>query len=267
MSPQPAARIWLLVPAVVAGWPVWRWAWLRLGDSEEVVTSVVALGAALFLAAIGTSSKAPRRDLRFPTAALLLYAGTFPFLPPLGRAALYALVLASLLPALGLPRRRAAWVAGLLLLAVPVVPTLQFYGGYPLRALVAQVSSGLLRAGGIEVTAAGASLSWDGGLVAVDAPCSGVKMLWTGSWLVCVCGGWLEIPWRRGLVLAGVSLGLVLAANAVRAAALFHFEAGLVAAPGWAHSGVGLGVFATTSALIVACAMLAGRSRTCAGSS
>src|SRR5690606_31711754 len=111
------------------------------------------------------------------------YAAGYHFLPPLVRAGLAALALG-----LALSRWRfGVWlhpgVTGLLLLSLPVVPTLQFYLGYPMRWLVAALASAMLRLAGYAVRPEGACLDWAGKLVALDAPCSGVRMLWAGLFL------------------------------------------------------------------------------------
>ena len=72
---------------------------------------------------------------------------------------------------------------GLMLLALPIIPPLQFYVGYPLRLATAFVSARLLSLHGLSIDAVGTCLDWNGTLIAVDAPCSGVRMLWTGLYL------------------------------------------------------------------------------------
>jgi exosortase/archaeosortase family protein len=68
-------------------------------------------------------------------------------------------------------------------------------------------------------------------------------MLWTASYLMftltCLYG---LNRWKTAgaTLLAGLA---VLVGNALRAAALFYIEAGLVVAPAWAHTGIGLVVF------------------------
>ena len=84
-------------------------------------------------------------------------------------------------------RRRVATapVLGLSLLSLPLLASLQFYAGYPLRVVTAEASRWLLAAG-FSAQRSGASLLVDGQLVIVDAPCSGVQMLWLGYFTACV---------------------------------------------------------------------------------
>jgi len=76
-------------------------------------------------------------------------------------------------------------VLGLSLLSLPLLASLQFYAGYPLRVVTAEASRWLL-ATGFSAQRSGASLLVNGQLVIVDAPCSGVQMLWLGYFTACV---------------------------------------------------------------------------------
>lgn len=244
----------VLAAVLLAGWPVWRWLSGRLSDEDELVGCLLALGTAVALVWRERERVSCACSLGPATAVLGVYTAAYPFVPELGRALLYALALGATLPALGVPRRAAAWAGGLLLLAVPTVPTAQFIAGYPLRALVAEGAAGLIRLQGTPVEARGAMLEWAGGTVAVDAPCSGIQMLWSGAWLACSAGGWLRLGARAGaLLLAGAGL-LVVAGNITRAAMLFQLETGRVPSAPWMHDGVGLAVFATVCAGVVALA-------------
>ncbi len=187
---------------------------------------------------------------------LLAYAAAYRVAPPLLRGVIGFSALA--LPMSGLLRRRpfdlAVW--GLLMLALPAMASLQFFVGYPLRVVVAQLAALQLRLGGTNVLAAGTILRWEELFVEVDAPCSGVKALWSGALLVCLLAFWLRLSNRRAAKLALGGLAIVVAGNSLRAAALFHLEIAPHAnLPGWLHAGVGVIVFA---AMALAIAALAG---------
>jgi len=64
-----------------------------------------------------------------------------------------------------------------MVLALPLVSSLQFYAGYPLRLITAQASTWLLQAGGWTAARSGTAMLVDGRLVIVDAPCSGLGVL------------------------------------------------------------------------------------------
>jgi exosortase/archaeosortase family protein len=154
------------------------------------------------------------------------------------------------------PRAAVLPRVGLLLLAAPIVPSLQFYLGYPLRVVVGVLAAGWLRMGGLAVSPRGAGLAWDGQVVLVDAPCSGVAMLW-GTLFVALAAALLDgLSRLRTVALLAAALVLAVASNSLRSAGLFYREAGLVESPAWTHDAAGLCVFAATG---VAIALLARR--------
>src|SRR5262249_47314497 len=125
-------------------------------------------------------------------------------------------------------RRPATPVVIVLLLALPLVASLQFYFGFPLRVLVAHASALLLSVGGIEVVAAGASIVDQGRVVLIDAPCAGIGMLWIGSYTAGVLSYLQRADGWQTLVNGLAAAALVLVANIVRNTILFFPEAGRV---------------------------------------
>lgn len=103
---------------------------------------------------------------------------------------------------------------------------------------------------GYPVLRQGTGLSLGQMTIMVDAPCSGIKMLWVGGYLVCLLAVLWQLSARRTVLMGIAAIILIIAANVIRAAALFYLEAGIVEMPGWAHQGVGLVMFALTAAAI-----------------
>jgi hypothetical protein len=66
----------------------------------------------------------------------------------------------------------------LIVISLPVVPSLQFYLGYPARYISASLTVPLLQMQGLAVTQSGTNLVWQNQMLQFDAPCSGVTMLW-----------------------------------------------------------------------------------------
>ncbi|NJD06160.1 MAG: exosortase/archaeosortase family protein [Methylococcaceae bacterium] len=236
----------LLALQLLALWPVWRWYGARMTDGSDDPLGVLALALAL-----GLVFRRRRELLRQPRgwpvpAAGLLTLGQAiaPGLPPLLRAILGMMAL-SLCLAASLPRPREAVALGaLLLLSLPLVASLQFYAGYPLRLLAADGASLLLQGMGLPAQAEGAALRWGERLMLVDAPCSGIHMLWVGLVAAAAASAWNRarpVPLLRNL---GLALALVLIGNVIRNAALFFKETGLVELPDWTHEGIGLALFA-----------------------
>ncbi len=228
-----------LLLVVVALWPVWHWYGNRLLAAPEERAGVLALAVAVLIGWRAPSASPPRWPLLLPALLLLAYIASVPIAPPLVRAVLGTSTLVALVSSLRLGSRLHLGLWGLALLALPVLPSLQFYLGYPLRAAVAQGAAPLLRGAGYAVLPEGACLRWGEALIAVDAPCSGVRMLWTGLFLALALAAWLRLsPWRTAAALC-LAFAAVLAGNVLRATALFFPEAGVLHLPAWGHAGIG----------------------------
>jgi len=236
-----------LVGLLMAGWPVLRWYGLRLHDGSDEPLGLVAVAAALvFAPRSGWHEALSRRSFSVLLAILVVYVAVYAWLPALGRALLVVLMLGIVVAPRGLGL---AWTA-LLLLSLPVLASLQFYFGYPLRVPTTHLSAGLLRLCGISAHAEGTTLLWAGERVIVDAPCSGIQMAWAGAFLAAVLACWQRLPTSATLRLFRWAGAIVFAANVVRSAALFCLGAGLWHLPPWAHEGLGVAAFAMAAGLI-----------------
>jgi exosortase/archaeosortase family protein len=233
--------------------PTWVWMVQRMRDGSDDPLGALALAAlmAVVWQARSQLRAAPRLGwLALATTGTLLAAmartglGAVPSMPPLAASLVAVLALACGLLAF-LPRRIAAWpIVGLAVLALPLLSSLQFYAGYPLRVLTAEASRWLL-APAFTVLREGTTLLVDGRLVIVDAPCSGVQMVWLGYFTACVVALWAQRTERSFLARLPVVGLLVLGGNILRNAVLVAFEgAGDPLGP-WAHSAFGLVVLAS----------------------
>ncbi|MFP5380347.1 MAG: archaeosortase/exosortase family protein, partial [Vicinamibacteria bacterium] len=184
----------LLVPVLLlAFWPVWRWYAARMTDgSDEPLGIVALLTACAFLPRRGWRDAIPAPRLIGVLAALVVYLLGFAMLPALVRGALAIAAIACALPR---DAARPPWPLGaLLLLSLPVIATLQFYLGFPLRVATTWCAAHLLALGGYDVVAHGTILQWAGEEVLVDAPCSGIRMLWTASYLSATLAACHRLP-------------------------------------------------------------------------
>jgi exosortase/archaeosortase family protein len=241
---------------VAAFWPVWPWYWRRLTDRCDEPWGVVALlAAAVFVMQRARLPEAASGRLRaslLPALALtVLYAVVFPFVPPLIRAWVAVSALTASVSVGLLACRFHVGLWGLLTLSLPVMLSFEFYAGYPLRVLTTWLAAVLVTLAGIPVHAAGAALEWQGGLVAVDAPCAGIRMLWTGAFLTLVLACFRNLRFGRTLVAGVLAAGMVLAGNVVRTASLFYIESGILPAPAWLHVAIGLAAFTVTGVSIL----------------
>lgn len=244
---------WLLTLLLGALWPHGIWLARRLTDGSDEPWGLLALATVLALVVRA------RGELVTPARAALVVSGalaalaalaTF-FLPPILAAAVAMLSLAAFITS-ALPSRPAAPMATLLLLSLPVIASLQFYLGYPLRLATANAAAPLLALAGVEAQAGGASLLWQGRTILVDPPCAGIGMLWVGSWAAALLSYLNDASARRTLANGCVAAVAVFAANVLRNALLFFPEAGLVPAPAWLHAAIGLSAFAAALLPILA---------------
>jgi MYXO-CTERM domain-containing protein len=162
-------------------------------------------------------------------------------------------LLASLVAAASLIGALFAWwpterarlpLAALVVLALPWVASLQFYLGYPLRVLTAQLSAWVLHLGGYDAARSGASMMVDGRLVIVDAPCSGVQMAWLAYFVACAIAAFGGIADRTFTRRAPVVGAIVLAGNVLRNSVLVALESRAQGLSAVWHEAIGLAVLA-----------------------
>jgi exosortase/archaeosortase family protein len=134
-------------------------------------------------------------------------------------------------------------VLGLLLLSLPIIASLQFYAGYPVRLATAYLSAVLIRTTGIPVWPEGTTLLWLGEIVSVDAPCSGVKMLWSGLYFNFTLACFGALSTKRTWMSYVASTMIIFVGNVLRSTVLFYGESGIIDYPAWAHQVVGITVF------------------------
>lgn len=234
-------------------WPVWRWYFQRLNDGSDEPWAVAALLAAAMMSWPARGFRLEPRDplLAFAAALTLIYAALAPFAPPLVRAMPAMAALACSWVSVTGSRHRLPPVAGLLLLSIPVISSLQFYAGYPLRIVTAAGATEMLNLAGFDIARIGTSMSVDGRTVLVDAPCSGVRMLWTASALCCVLAAIRDAGWRSTLTAQLLAVPVVLFVNSVRAALLFLLEIRPSPPPVFLHSLVGVTMFVLAAGLLL----------------
>jgi exosortase len=244
--------------AILACWDSWHWTIHRLSQSPEEGLSLLftfALLAVLSIPRLRHPAPVARIAPALPTAMLALHAAlTLANAPSIIQSALATTLLAYILyrAAHDTASPPAFW--GLIALAMPVLPSLQFVFGYPLRVVSATLTVALLNLQGVPITRDGTYVTIAGQTAQFDAPCSGIAMLWA---LVLVT---LMAALITRLSLAKLSLALLLtltvaiAANALRVASLLYATTMLgETEPPWLHEAVGLGAFALAAVLLAAC--------------
>jgi exosortase len=278
----------------ISFWPVWRWFAARTTDGSDEPWGIAALVVALALSwphdrrlsllatsnvvstngmraasnTVSTNGMGVTNDSLLIAAASLtfIYAASIPFAPPLVRAIIAMAALACSWVSITQSRDKLPFVLVLFALSLPVIASLQFYAGFPLRTVTAGGATALLNLVGMSVERLGTAMIWQGQTVLVDAPCSGVRMLWTGAALCCVLAAQRELVTWRGLAVALVMvIPITLAANTVRAALLFVLETRPVPASDVLHASVGVVTFTLAAALLVASETLLRKTTIAAG--
>lgn len=244
----------LLVPCLF--WDAWRLLAGRYGDGLSALplalVGLAAAAPALRRIAAGTAAPVPLAWLSLALAGYVAAALAGPALPGTAVAVVAVALLLRRIAGGALP-----WppLVGLALLALPVLPSLDFYLAYPMRRAGAALAAALLRLNGIAVGVEGVALSWNGSLLLFDAACSGVRMLWAGLFLVSAVGLAAGFGLRRYVLAVAVAAAIAIAGNAVRAASLFYVEngfAGPLQGP-VAHEAVGLVSFLLLALAILFC--------------
>ncbi len=256
MNP-PLAFKWHISALLLSLWPVWRWYVAGTLDGSNDGWGLLAAATAMLLcwrARRGSHRPhaLPAWPLLLPTLLLLAYLlATLAGLSPALRAIPAVLALAALASIGCFGRRIHLPLFALSLLALPLTASLQFYLGYPLRVLAGSMSVALLQLNGIAVVREGTLLNWSGQLISIDAPCSGVKMLWAAMYLTYTLTALHGFAPLKSMAAIALAVCTVVLANAIRAAALFYTESGIVHLPPWAHGAIGMIMFVATASVIV----------------
>jgi len=240
----------ILALEVAAFWPVWIWWAHRIAGEPEAAWGLLALATAVLFAL--RLPDLPRASRPHIIAALVaVYGLSCWFAAPIFRAAIAV-------AAIGVTLQWSPGVAGLCVIALPLAASLQFVAGFPMRLAASSIASWVLTLAGAAVQAEGTGLRWTGGLVEVDVPCSGIRMLWAGLYLALTAACLYRASWRKTAAIVAAAVVAVIDGNALRTAGLFYLEAGLLPVPQATshalHAGAGLAVFAAIAGTTVLCA-------------
>lgn len=237
-------------------WDSWRLLAGRFGDGLSALplalVGLAVAAPAIRRIAAGKARPVPLGWLSFALACYIAAALAGPALPGAGVAVVTIALLCRRIAGDSLPW---APLVGLALLALPVLPSLDFYLAYPMRLAGSALAAAMLRLNGIAVGVEGVALSWNGSLLLFDSACSGVRMLWAGLFLVSGVGlaaGFGPLRYARAITIAAA---VAIAGNAVRAASLFYVEngfAGPLRGP-LVHEAVGIVSFAMLALAILYC--------------
>ncbi|HEY6126372.1 MAG TPA: archaeosortase/exosortase family protein [Steroidobacteraceae bacterium] len=243
-----------LLAVAVACWSAWRELAARLPEASDamplaLVVAALAVPCLRGTARLGSASRVPTVPL---VVLLCLYTLAVIIAPPLLRIAPAVLAVCYCLHAASQDGAPPASFYGLVLLALPVLPSLEFYTAYPVRLAAIEATAALLRMNGIAVGVDGLALRFGEQLIQFDAPCSGVRMLWAGWFFASALAHLYRLTWWRYVAALAIATGLAIGGNIVRASSLFYLEAKLLpfAEAAWMHEAVGTVAFGMTALLV-----------------
>lgn len=244
-APQPeeceVVRKWIgriptWIPMALVWIPVIVWFVKRLDDGSDEPLGLLALALAAALAWRDRASFHPHSAARIWGALLLfLSSASIGVLPPLIRAGLAILGTGAWF---GIQRKPA--LLGLFLLALPVISSLHFYIGWPMRLAAAEGCVRILELAGVVIARHGANLEVGGRCIGVDPACAGILMLWHVLAAAVALAAIHRASWKTTFVSAGFAFLLALAANILRTTWLVIEESGRVQTSGISHTHIGL---------------------------
>jgi len=240
-----------LAVVLVACWDAWRLLAGRVEDAAGATMLLVLLGGLgwrLWRMRPGTRISAPMLAGLLVAYAVATWTG--PALLQIGTAVMAVTILLW-----GDARPAQRWpVIGAALLALPILPTLDFLLAYPLRRISVLITAALLRMNGMGVSVEGVALDWHGQRLLFDGPCSGVKMLWAALMLASLIAFAQGAGLLRYAGLLAIAVAAAVVGNALRAASLFYIQNGFIAPLQGpvAHEAVGIAAFAMLALAILA---------------
>lgn len=222
-------KSFFIVVSLLAFWPSWFWFAKRTLDKSDEPLGILSLLSLVFfvISDKNTSTEQHRlSNLSLIAICILLgsYILSFSLLPNIIQAGIAVLTMLLLIG----DKRAGLW--GLAMLCLPIVSSMQYYIGYPIRLAVTQLSARLLSLSEIPVYASGINLGLQGHIVAMDEPCSGIKMLWLAIYLSFILATVYKWKIAKTIVLTVYSMVACIVANSVRVSSLFIVESGLIPA-------------------------------------
>lgn len=239
---------------LLASFPVVSWFIQRLNDGSDEPLGLLVLALALCLTwwernTLRVSARARTTGALLILTSVLLI-GT---LPPMLRA---TIAIAGTGFWFGLHRKPG--ILGLLVLSLPVISSLQFYAGYPMRLTTAECTVRLLELGGAVIARTGVNIELGGAPIGVDPACSGIRMLWHALAAAMALAALHRVSWKATITGGLLAILLCIPANVVRASWLVLQESGHITASGPGHGAIGLICFSMV--LVPLWILLSGRS-------
>ncbi|WP_224242994.1 archaeosortase/exosortase family protein [Hyalangium gracile] len=242
----------ILLLQLLAGWHAWSWYVQRVLDGSQEPWGLLALLALALVLPRGARHPLRPLDVGVLAGVNLALVLTWAWVPPLVRAAVCLLCVTAIVSrmASGHAFHLGTWL--LALLSMPVLATVQFYLGYPLRLVSAVLATPMLRGIGLPAVREGLHLVIGSKVTLVDAPCSGARMLWVGLFLAVTLACLMKLGALRTMVACVLATGAILLGNAVRVSSLTLLDQQGGWDISWLHDAVGVSAFIPVSLCITA---------------
>ena len=238
----------------LAFWPLILWFAQRLSDGGDEPYGLIVLCVLSLLIMRGQNHRHTRMSKGSQFAAAIsftLYILSLFGLPPMLRCIPAILCLSFYYGW----HRQPGWMA-LLFLSLPVISSLEFYLSYPLRIISSETTRWLVWPFVNEIAREGTNLTAYGKVVGVDAPCSGIRMLWVGLVFSNILISLIRMTWIKAIVFNLFAIVILLFANSIRAALLFAPESGFIEISDTTHESIGLVSYLGAIVILIKVAML-----------
>lgn len=239
----------ILAIQFITFWNIWYWYVWRVTDHSDEPLGLIALFSAIFfLRGVDYNKQLNKNQLSIISILLLFYIISYTYTSDMIHALIgifsigYTLYQAK--------EKISPAIFGLFFLSLPVIASMQFYLGYPLRMISGFFTVGLLKMNGFYVIQEGTCLKLGEALICIDAPCSGVNMLWTGFFFTFFISCLYKLNLKKVVIALCISFASIVITNIIRSTALFYMESGILHLPSFAHQGIGLTTFIVSVAAV-----------------
>ena len=217
----------MLMLKLFAFWSVWRWYLLRLTTSGDEFYGILSILAVLGICFYAKPHNTLVKSIYFSVASIIFYVVGYSYFPPLLRSIIAVTGLTFFLSGWRFGKLFHFGIWSLFLLGLPIIASLQFYLGFPLRVIVGEAAVFFLKLNGLDVFREGVGLHFGEQIIWIDAPCSGIKMLWAGFFLTALLVTLFRFSLMKIMLAFSASLAIILLGNIFRATSLFIWKPGL----------------------------------------
>jgi exosortase/archaeosortase family protein len=239
----------ILLFQIISFWSVWYWYILRVTDKSDEPLGILSLITSIFfIGKIDFYKKFSNKQLHILILSLLIYILTYNFTSDMIHAVFAILSIGYTF--YSSKERISPAILGLFFLTLPIIASMQFYLGYPLRMVSSYFMIILLRMNGLFVIQEGTCLSLNKRIVCVDAPCSGVNMLWFSFYFTFFICCLYKLDLKKTIIVSAISFISIIIANIMRSTSLFYVESNIINLPNFAHQGIGVITFVLSILLV-----------------